>query len=102
MKIINSSLIILMSLSFINSVTAETTKYTGTIHANSVKNLMPLANGDGVLLVEDVQAVDPLSVFPCRVFGKARVLSVEGDPVRVRFEVFWNPNCDESGFDSSD
>ena len=52
MKIINTSLILLMTMSFINSVTAETTKYTGTIHANSVKNLMPLANGDGVLLVE--------------------------------------------------
>ena len=52
MKIINSSLILLMTLSFINSVTAETMKYTGTIHANSNKSLMPLANGDGVLLVE--------------------------------------------------
>ena len=27
-------------------------KYTGTIHASSIKSLMPLHNGDGVLLLE--------------------------------------------------
>ena len=52
MNLIKTCLILLMTMSLINSVTAETTKYTGTIHANSVKRLMPLANGDGVLLVE--------------------------------------------------
>lgn len=52
MNLIKTGLILLMTMSLINSVTAETTKYTGTIHANSIKNLMPLANGDGILLVE--------------------------------------------------
>ena len=30
----------------------ETTKYTGTVYANPVKHLMPLGNGDAVLVVE--------------------------------------------------
>ena len=52
MNIYKISLIILVSLVLSNPVTAETTKYTGTIHASPVISLMPLANGDGVLLVE--------------------------------------------------
>lgn len=47
-----TGLILLMSILLTSPVTAETMKYTGTIHASSVKSLMPLANGDGVLLVE--------------------------------------------------
>ena len=31
---------------------AETTKYTGTVYASPVKHLMPLGNGDAVLLIE--------------------------------------------------
>ncbi len=31
---------------------AETTKYTGTVYASPVKHLMPLGNGDAVLVIE--------------------------------------------------
>ena len=31
---------------------AETTKYTGTVFASPVKHLMPLSNGDAVLMIE--------------------------------------------------
>ena len=33
-------------------VTAENIKYTGTIYATSIQTLMPLGNGDGVVLSE--------------------------------------------------
>ena len=52
MNIYKSGLILLISILVTNPVTAETMKYTGTLHATSVKSLMPLANGDGVMLVE--------------------------------------------------
>ena len=52
MNIYKPGLILLMSIFLTSPVTAETMKYTGTIHASTVKSLMPLANGDGVLLVE--------------------------------------------------
>ena len=44
---------------------------------------------------------DPGIAFPCRVFGKIRVLSIEGDPARATFELFWNRNCDDRNVDSS-
>jgi hypothetical protein len=50
MNIYKTGLILLILLT--NPVIAETIKYTGTIHASSVKSLMPLTNGDGVLLLE--------------------------------------------------
>ena len=52
MNIYKAGLILLMSILLANPVTAETMKYTGTIHASSNKSLMPLANGNGVLLLE--------------------------------------------------
>jgi hypothetical protein len=52
MNIIKTSLILLISILLTTPVTAATTKYTGSIHASSNKSLMPLSNGDGVLLVE--------------------------------------------------
>jgi hypothetical protein len=52
MKLFNYSLILLISILFTTQASAETMKYTGTIHATTVKSLMPLANGDGVLITE--------------------------------------------------
>ena len=34
------------------ALAGETTKYTGTVYATPVKNLMPLGNGDGVLIMQ--------------------------------------------------
>ena len=42
---------------------AETTKYTGTVYARPVKHLMPLGNGDAVLIIE-VAGVVALSGNP--------------------------------------
>ena len=36
---------------------AQTTKYTGTVYAAPVKNLMPLGNGDGVLIMQSAGVV---------------------------------------------
>jgi len=52
MNIYKAGLILLISILLTSPVTAETMKYTGTIHVSSNKSLMPLANGDGVLQVE--------------------------------------------------
>ncbi len=41
----------------------ETTKYTGTVYATPVKHLMPLGNGDAVLVIE-VSGVIALSDTP--------------------------------------
>ncbi len=35
-----------------SSLAAETTKYTGTVSGQPVKHLMPLGNGDAVLMIE--------------------------------------------------
>ncbi len=37
---------------------------------------------------------DPALSLPCRIFAKLEVLSIEGDPARVRIRILWNPNCD--------
>ncbi len=38
---------------------------------------------------------DPSLSLPCRLFAKVEVLSLEGDPMRIRFRSLWNPNCDQ-------
>jgi len=44
---------ILALLLITNSVFAgQTTRYTGTVYATPVKNLMPLGNGEGVLIMQ--------------------------------------------------
>ncbi len=52
------------------------------------------------IILDAVYAVrsrpDPAVLFPCRVFAKLRVLSIEGDPARATFEILWNPNCDDT------
>ncbi len=35
-----------------NTFAGQTTKYTGTVYATPVKHLMPLGNGDAVLVIE--------------------------------------------------
>ncbi len=37
---------------------------------------------------------DPTLSLPCRIFAKLEVISIEGDPTRVRIRILWNPNCD--------
>lgn len=44
---------------------------------------------------------DPALTLPCRVFGKVRVLSLEGTPPQIDFETVWNPNCDDTNVDQS-
>ncbi|MGH8120676.1 MAG: hypothetical protein ACRESK_08690 [Gammaproteobacteria bacterium] len=45
--------LILVLLVITNNVVAgQTSKHTGTVYATPVKNLMPLGNGDGVLLMQ--------------------------------------------------
>jgi hypothetical protein len=49
---------ILGLLSITNSVVAgQTTKYTGTVYATPVKNLMPLGNGDAVVISQSAGIV---------------------------------------------
>jgi hypothetical protein len=100
MKIINTSLILLMTMSFINSVTAETTKYTGTIHANSVKNLMPLANGDGVLLVE-ASGIAALSGSPPSVLAvKCSGMGIVDAESKAKTDFYCSfTESEEDGFD---
>jgi len=100
MKIINISLILLLTLSFINSVTAETTKYTGTIHANSVKNLMPLANGDGVLLLE-ASGVAALSGSPPSVLAvKCSGMGIVDSESKAKTDFYCSfIESNEDGFD---
>ncbi len=38
---------------------------------------------------------DPALSFPCHIHAKIVVDAIEGDPLRVRFRVLWNPNCDD-------
>lgn len=38
---------------------------------------------------------DPALSLPCHVYAKMVVDSIWGDPVRVKFRVLWNPNCDK-------
>ena len=50
--------IILVLLFSTNGVFAgETSKYTGTVYASPVKNLMPLGNGDAVVIMQSVGIV---------------------------------------------
>lgn len=35
-----------------NAFAGQTTKYTGTVYASPIKHLMPLGNGDAVLIIE--------------------------------------------------
>ncbi|MEE8521585.1 MAG: hypothetical protein V3U63_09445 [Gemmatimonadota bacterium] len=44
---------------------------------------------------------DPVLSLPCHIFGKIGVLSVAGNPVRVQFEILWNPNCGGTNVSSS-
>ena len=44
---------------------------------------------------------DPALSLPCRVFGKVRVLLLEGIPPQIDFETVWNPNCDDTNVDQS-
>ena len=46
--------VFLFALLFITTSTfaGQTTKYTGTVYATPVKHLMPLGNGDAVLVIE--------------------------------------------------
>ena len=46
--------VFLFALLFITSsaFAGQTTKYTGTVYASPVKHLMPLGNGDAVLVIE--------------------------------------------------
>ena len=36
---------------------------------------------------------DPTVSVACRQYAKVEVVSVEGDPARLEFRIFWNPNC---------
>ncbi len=38
---------------------------------------------------------NPAISFPCRIYAKLGVESVEGDPQRLRIRYLWNPNCDD-------
>ena len=49
-------------------VVAENIKYTGTVYAISVQSLMPLGNGDGVVISE-VSGVSAMSGNPPSLFG---------------------------------
>ncbi len=49
-------------------VVAENIKYTGTVYAISVQSLMPLGNGDGVVISE-VIGVSAMSGNPPSLFG---------------------------------
>jgi len=49
-------------------VTAENIKYTGTVYGASVQSLMPLGNGDGVVITE-VAGVSAMSGNPPSLFG---------------------------------
>jgi hypothetical protein len=44
---------------------------------------------------------DPGRSIPCKIFGKIEVLSIMGDPARMRFRVYWNRNCDDTNVDTT-
>ena len=50
-------IIIFFSCVFSISVSAETTKYTGTVSGHPVKQLMPLGNGDAVLTMQSIGVI---------------------------------------------
>ena len=55
-KFLQTALLVVLFLS--NSVYAgQTSKYTGTVYSTPVKVLMPLGNGDGVLLMQSAGVV---------------------------------------------
>ncbi|HIM09128.1 MAG TPA: hypothetical protein EYG49_11430 [Gammaproteobacteria bacterium] len=95
-----SGLILLMSILVTSPVIAETMKYTGTLHATSVKSLMPLANGDGVLMVEasGIAALSgtPPSVLAVKCSGMGIV-----DPESKAKTIFYCSftESEEDGFD---
>jgi len=51
-KLLLKTAIILLAYVSSSLFAAETTKYTGTVFATPVKQLMPLGNGDAVLMIE--------------------------------------------------
>ena len=100
MNLIKSCLILLISIIISNPVIAETTKYTGTIQANSVKSLMPLANGDGVLLVE-AAGVAALSGTPPSVLAvKCSGLGIVDTESKAKTDFYCSfTESNEDGFD---
>jgi hypothetical protein len=98
MNFIKPCLILLMLIT--NPVIAETNKYTGTLHANSVKSLMPLANGDGVLLVE-AAGVAALSGTPPSVLTvKCSGMGIVDSDSKANTDFYCSfSESDEDGFD---
>lgn len=39
---------------------------------------------------------DPTVSVTCRLYAKAEVVAVEGDPARLSLRILWNPNCNET------
>lgn len=100
MNIFKISLILMISILFVTPVTAGTTKYTGTIHANSVKSLMPLANGDGVLLVE-ASGIAALSGKPPAVLAvKCSGMGIVDEESNTKTDFYCSfTESEEDGFD---
>jgi hypothetical protein len=100
MNLNKTCLILLASILFSNLVAAETMKYTGTIHATSVKSLMPLANGDGVLLVE-AAGIAALSGNPPSVLAvKCSGMGIVDTESKANTDFYCSfSESDEDGFD---
>lgn len=100
MNIYKPGLILLMSIFLTNPVTAETMKYTGTLHASSVKSLMPLANGDGVLLVE-ASGIAALSGNPPSVLAvKCSGMGIVNAESKAKTNFYYSfTESNEGGFD---
>ena len=69
----NTRMVLFTGLAFIlclsgNVSAGETTKYTGTLYANPTKSLLPLGNGNGVMLVE-ASGIAALSGNPPAIFA---------------------------------
>ena len=43
---------------------------------------------------------DPTLSFPCHLYAKISVDSIQADPNRVEFRYLWNPNCDQTTFNT--
>ncbi len=69
-------------------VAAENIKYTGTIYATSVQSLMPLGNGDGVVIAE-VVGVSAMSGNPPSLFGLACAgMGIEDEEGRGDIDIY--------------
>jgi hypothetical protein len=100
MNFIKSCLLLLISVLISSPVIAGTEKYTGTIHARSVKSLMPLANGDGVLMVE-AAGIAALSGTPPSVLTvKCSGMGIVDTDSKAKTDFYCSfSESDEDGFD---